>query len=198
MIRKSMTGLLVVVFIAATLLFTASCQKKVEVAPGPTEAELQAQREKDAAEKRAAEERARAEEARRAEQERLRREREEAARMARQAMEAMESEKIYFDYDSSELKPESQDILTKKAAWLKANGEYKIKIEGNCDERGSTEYNLALGGRRAEAAAKFLSALGISSDRVTTVSYGEEKPAVTGSNESAWAKNRRDEFVLIK
>ena len=108
----------------------------------------------------------------------MRAEEEARQRAAEEAMAAVESEKIYFDYDSSELKSDAQDILTKKATWLKANGDYKLKIEGNCDERGSTEYNLALGARRAEAAAKFLNALGISSDRITTVSYGEEKPAV--------------------
>ena len=189
MIKKSMTGLLIVGFITASLLFT-SCQKPVEVAPGPTAEEIAAQRqaEEDAARKAAeaaALERKRAEEAR-------------LAREAREAMAAMESQKIYFDYDSSELKPDAQEVLTIKAAWLKANRSSKLKIEGHCDDRGSTEYNLALGSRRAEAAAKFLNALGISSDRITTVSYGEEKPAVDGKDESAWSQNRRDEFVLIQ
>ena len=96
------------------------------------------------------------------------------------------------------MKSNAQEILTRKADWLKANGNYKLKIEGNCDDRGSTEYNLALGGRRAEAAAKFLNALGIASSRITTISYGEEKPAVEGHNEAAWSKNRRDEFKLIQ
>jgi peptidoglycan-associated lipoprotein len=110
----------------------------------------------------------------------------------------MESEKIYFDYDRSELKPEARAVLTKKAAWLRENSGYSIKIEGHCDERGSTEYNLALGERRADAAAKFLSALGVSSSRISTVSMGEENPVDSRSNETAWAKNRRDEFILIK
>jgi len=200
MIKKSMTSLLIAGFITASLLFTSSCQKKVPVAEGPTQAEIDAQKkaEEEAARK-AAEERAAAEAAAakaRAEAEAAKAA--EAARMAQEAMAAMESEKIFFDYDSSELKSEAQDTLTKKAEWLKANRDYKLKIEGNCDERGSTEYNLALGARRAEAAAKFLNALGISSDRITTVSYGEEKPAVEGHDESAWAQNRRDEFVLIQ
>ncbi len=200
MIKKTMTGLLIVGFISASLLFTSACQKKVEVAPGPTQEEIDAQKKaEEEARLKAEEEARRAEEAARlAEQERIRAEQERAAREAREAMAAMESEKIYFDYDSSELKSEAQEILTKKAAWLKANRDYKLKIEGHCDERGSTEYNLALGARRAEAASKFLNALGISSDRITTVSYGEEKPAVEGRNEAAWSQNRRDEFVLIQ
>lgn len=111
---------------------------------------------------------------------------------------AFESEHIYFDFDKSELKPEARAILTKKAEWLRANPTFKIRIEGNCDERGTNEYNLALGERRADAAWKFINALGISGDRMTTVSYGEEKPAVQGHDEKAWSKNRRDEFKLIK
>ena len=111
---------------------------------------------------------------------------------------AFESESIYFDFDKSELKPDARAILTKKAEWLRANPNYKVRIEGNCDERGTNEYNLALGERRADAAWKFLNALGISGGRMVTVSYGEEKPAVQGHNESAWSKNRRDDFKLIK
>jgi len=109
-----------------------------------------------------------------------------------------ESEHIYFDFDRSELKPVARVILNKKAAWLKANPDLSIRIEGNCDERGTNEYNLALGERRANAAWKFLNALGISGDRMDTISYGEEKPAVMGHDENAWSKNRRDEFKIIK
>ena len=201
MIKKSMTGLLIVGFISASLLFTSACQKKVEVAPGPTDAEIQAQKDKEAAEAKAraeAEAKARADAEEAARLERMRQDEMRAQAEAKAAMEAMESEKIYFDWDSSELKSDAQDILTKKAAWLKANSSYSLEIDGNCDERGSTEYNLALGARRAEAAAKFLNALGIASDRIKTVSYGEERPAVTGHNEAAWSKNRRDEFKLIR
>jgi len=200
MIKKSMIGLFLVGFITACLLFTSACQKKVEVAPGPTAEELaEQQRIADEAKAKAdAEARARAEAEEKARLERIRLEEQRARDAAEAAKDAMTSERIYFDYDSSELKSESQEILTKKATWLKANRGYKLKIEGNCDDRGSTEYNLALGARRAEAAAKFLNALGVSSDRITTVSYGEEKPAVEGKNEAAWSKNRRDEFVLIQ
>ena len=199
MIRKSRASLLIVGFVAVLLLFTVSCQKKVPVGPTPEEIEQQkaaADAEKAKADAAAA---AKAEADAEAAAARAKAEAEaEAARERQQAMDAVTSEKVYFDYDSSELTPASQEILTKKAEWLKENGDYKLKIEGNCDERGSTEYNLALGARRAEAAAKFISALGVSSDRLTTVSYGEEKPIALGHNEAAWAQNRRDEFVLIK
>ena len=195
-----MAGLIIVGFMTASLLLTSSCQKKPPVPTGPTAEEIAAQKKAEDDARKAEEARKRAEEEARkaAEQARMRAEEEARQRAAKEAMAAVESEKIYFDYDSSELKSDAQDILSKKAAWLKANGDYKLKIEGNCDERGSTEYNLALGARRAEAAAKFLNALGISSDRITTVSYGEEKPAVEGHTEAAWAQNRRDEFILIQ
>lgn len=201
MIKKTMTGLFIVGFVSASLFLTSSCQKQPEVAPGPTPEELaEQQRLKDEAKAKADAEaaKAKADAEEKARLERMRLEKERAEQAARDAMASVESEKIYFDYDSSELKSEAQEILTKKAAWLKANSGYSLKIEGNCDERGSTEYNLALGARRAEAAEKFLNALGIASDRLTTVSYGEEKPAVTGHNESAWSQNRRDEFKLIQ
>lgn len=199
MIRKSMTGLLIIGFIAASLFLTSSCQKKMPVGPTPEEIAAQKAADEEAARKAQEEADKKAEEARlAAEQQRMQAEKDRAEQMAKELMDAVTSEKVYFDYDSSELTPDSQEILTSKADWLKAHRDYKLKIEGNCDERGSTEYNLALGSRRAEAAAKFLSALGISSDRLTTVSYGEEKPAVMGHNEAAWSKNRRDEFVLIK
>ena len=199
MIKKSMIGLFLVGFISASLLFTTACQKKVEPV-GPTPEEIAAEQARLKAEQDAAEAaRLKAEQDAKdaaAAAERRRMEAERAAAEAAKA--AVESEKVYFDYDSSELKSEAQEILTKKAIWLKANGDYKLKIEGNCDERGSTEYNMALGSRRAEAAAKFINALGISEDRLTTVSYGEDKPAVDGNDESAWSQNRRDEFVLIQ
>ena len=109
-----------------------------------------------------------------------------------------ESEPIYFDFDESDLKPAARAILTKKAAWLRVNLQYSVRIEGYCDERGTSEYNLALGERRADVAKRFLIALGISEKRLSTISFGEEKPADPRHTEEAWAKNRRDEFKLIK
>lgn len=101
---------------------------------------------------------------------------------------------IYFDFDSSALRADAREGLQANSAYLKSNGSVAVVIEGNTDERGSSEYNLALGKRRAEAAYKYLIDSGIPAARLSTVSFGEEKPAVEGHNELAWAKNRRDDF----
>ena len=106
------------------------------------------------------------------------------------------NEDIYFNFDRSDLKPEAQEILKGKAEWLRNNPRESVIIEGHCDERGTNEYNLALGDRRAQSAKNFLIDLGIAESRLTTISYGEERPADPGKNEEAWSKNRRDHFVL--
>jgi peptidoglycan-associated lipoprotein len=105
-------------------------------------------------------------------------------------------EDIYFDFDKSTLKPAAQDSLMKKAAWLRANSNATVTIEGHCDERGTSEYNLALGDRRADSTKAFLVDLGIAASRLTTVSYGEERPVCNQHNEECWAKNRRSHFVI--
>jgi len=102
---------------------------------------------------------------------------------------------IYFDFDSSDLRADAREGLQANASYLKSNSSVSVTIAGNCDERGSAEYNLALGKRRADAAYKYLADLGVASSRMTTISYGKERPAVEGHNELAWAKNRRDEFT---
>jgi peptidoglycan-associated lipoprotein len=101
---------------------------------------------------------------------------------------------IYFDFDKSDLRADAREGLQSNATYLKSNTSGQVTIEGNTDNRGTAEYNLALGKRRADAAYKYLVDLGVDSSRMTTVSYGEEKPAVEGNNELAWAKNRRDDF----
>jgi len=101
---------------------------------------------------------------------------------------------IYFDFDKSDLRADAREGLQSNATYLKGNSSVQVTIEGNTDERGSNEYNLALGKRRADAAYKYLVDLGVESSRMTTISYGEEHPAVEGHNELAWAKNRRDDF----
>ena len=104
-------------------------------------------------------------------------------------------ESVYFAFDKADLNPATRNVLSANAAKiLKSNA--KIKIEGNCDERGSAEYNLALGERRAKSAMKYLTTLGVPAKRLTTISYGNEHPAVAGHDEAAWAKNRRDDFVV--
>lgn len=105
---------------------------------------------------------------------------------------------IYFDYDRADLRPESQQSLAKAAQVISQHPNWRVRIEGNCDERGSTEYNLSLGEERANAAKQVLGQGGITGDRLQTISYGKEKPICTESTEDCWQKNRRDHFVLLK
>ncbi len=105
-------------------------------------------------------------------------------------------EAIYFDFDKYTIKPDGRDALKRNADWLQANPGKNVVVEGNCDERGTNEYNMALGQRRADAAAKYLIDLGVAKNRISTVSYGEEKPICTEHNEGCWSKNRRDDFIL--
>jgi peptidoglycan-associated lipoprotein len=104
-------------------------------------------------------------------------------------------DRIYFEYDSAVLTSEAKKILAENAKKLEENPELKIVIEGHCDERGTSEYNLALGEKRAESVRKYLVTYGISSNRISTISYGKEKPLVNGFGEEVWSKNRRAEFV---
>ena len=101
----------------------------------------------------------------------------------------------YFDYDKADIRPDARTALSKTADFLKANTRFKVTIEGHCDERGSTEYNLGLGDRRANAVKQYLVSLGVSADRLSTVSFGKEKPFCRESNEACWQQNRRGHFV---
>jgi len=105
-------------------------------------------------------------------------------------------DRVFFDYDKFEVKPAGKATLDKQAAWLKRYGQYKVVIEGHADERGTREYNLALGERRANSVKSYLVNQGIPAARVTTISYGKERPVALGSNEAAWAQNRRGVTVL--
>jgi peptidoglycan-associated lipoprotein len=105
-------------------------------------------------------------------------------------------DRVFFDYDKSDLKPEARRQIERWAAFMKTNANATITIEGHCDERGTREYNLALGERRANAAKNFLVSQGIEARRVATISYGKERPAVNGSNEAAWSQNRRGVAVV--
>ena len=108
-------------------------------------------------------------------------------------------ETAYFDFDKSDLRQDARDVLSKNAETiLKSLPGAKVQIEGHCDERGSAEYNLALGERRAKSAQKYLTTLSVKAENLSVISYGKEKPAVSGSDEAAWAKNRRAEFVVVK
>ena len=103
---------------------------------------------------------------------------------------------IYFDFDEYGLRPRAKQDLKHNAGLLSKRDDARVEIQGNCDDRGTEEYNLALGKKRAEAARRYLIDLGVNSSRITTISFGEENPVVRASNEAAWAKNRRDDFVL--
>ena len=100
-------------------------------------------------------------------------------------------DRVFFSYNSAELDSDAQHLLHEQAAWLKQNYDTSITIEGHCDERGTREYNLALGEQRAQAVKNWFILLGIDSSRLTTISYGKERPAVVGSNDGAWSQNRR-------
>ena len=172
--RKKMWISLALILVIPGLLFTASCAKKTV--------------KSDAA----MAEKAEAEKQRAIEEERLKGT--ESAVMA--AKKAFVNEDVYFEYNRYDLLPAAQEVLRTKAEWLQRNPQAPVYIEGHCDERGTNEYNLALGDRRAESAKSFLVDLGISSSRLTTISYGEERPIDFDQNEEAWAKNRRAHFVI--
>jgi peptidoglycan-associated lipoprotein len=167
------------------LIFSASCARKQVVSepePAPAvDADAEAKRLADEARARA-----------------LAQERLEAAKAQRgmDERERFQNEDVHFDYDKSNLLPEAQAILRDKAKWLMANPNVSVIIEGHCDERGTNEYNMALGDRRANGCKSFMVDLGIAAQRLTTISYGEEKPLVLGQDEAAWAKNRRGHFVI--
>jgi peptidoglycan-associated lipoprotein len=105
---------------------------------------------------------------------------------------------IHFDFDKYDIRPDAKPILEDIASWLLKNPPTKLSIEGHCDERGTNEYNLALGDRRAKSARDYLVALGIPSNRIEIISYGEEKPLCTEETEECWAKNRRSHFVILR
>ncbi len=156
-------------------------------------------------------ERARADSAAAAQAEADRLAREEAERVARQreadslaaigrtteAVRAMVGAMIHFDFDKSNIRPDDAGTLDQKVAILQANPDLRIRIGGHCDERGSDEYNLALGNRRAQAAKQYLVSHGIDGSRIETQSWGEERALVDGHDEGAWSQNRRDEFEII-
>jgi peptidoglycan-associated lipoprotein len=163
-------------------------QDSVDAANARREADARARAEADARAAREAAERAAREAAERAERERA-----AALTAARNAF-AMA---IYYDYDRSELKADARATLDAKLPLMRANPNVRIRIAGHTDERGSDAYNIALGQRRAAAAKRYLVDAGIAADRIETVSFGEDRPAAMGSNEAAWAQNRRSEFEII-
>lgn len=103
---------------------------------------------------------------------------------------------VYFDFDSYDIRADARDVLKANGGWLKANTAGQVEIEGHCDERGTTEYNMALGAKRAQSAKDYLVTLGVPADRLTTISYGQELPVCKEHSEDCWQKNRRARFVI--
>jgi peptidoglycan-associated lipoprotein len=166
--QKKLWMVVALLLVMPGLLFMVSCQKKVAAQAQPAPAPMAAPKPAPAP----------------------------APAPVSMAAPAFMTERIFFDFDKSALKMESQALLKKKGEWLKATANAKLTIEGNTDERGTAEYNMALGERRAQAAKKFLVDLGIDAKRITTISYGKERPIDPAHNEAAWAKNRNDGFVV--
>ncbi|MGB5991544.1 MAG: peptidoglycan-associated lipoprotein Pal [Desulfobacterales bacterium] len=183
--RKNLWLAVALVMILPAVFFTASCTKKiVQTDPAPT-----TQPEVSTAPDRSAEE---AEQARRLQEDRLRAE----AAASEAAGTAFVNENIHFAFDSSVLSDQARHILNSKADYLRTNSGVMVTVEGYCDERGTDAYNMALGERRAESVKNFLVDLGISHNRLNTISYGEERPMAMGRDEASWAKNRRAQFVI--
>jgi peptidoglycan-associated lipoprotein len=192
-------GILVAVFMAVVLAFTltsgCSAPKKATkedaakpgTKTGPSDEELAKQRADQEARDRALREQAlRDQEAR---------DRAERDRAAAEAASLKDLSRIYFDFDRAELSSEAREILGKVAGLLKASPKKSLSIEGNCDDRGTNEYNLALGQHRADSAARYLQTLGIAKQRIKTISYGEERPVCSEATEACWRKNRNATFV---
>ena len=191
--RTSVVALSVFLLLSLTALW--GCPKKAEVSSAPEE---QKQAE-PAPEPQKAEDTSKADEERKAAEaaEAAKRAEEEQAAKERSAREEGGLQPIHFDFDRSFVRDDAKPIMKANAEWLKANPKVKIRIEGNCDERGTIEYNQALGQRRAAAAKKYLTDLGIASKRISLISYGKEKPVCSDATEECWQKNRRDDVVAV-
>jgi len=210
-------SLIVLILILCFGIFIAGCPKKTVVKEEPSvrKAEEQAVAEREKAAKLEAEKAARERELARIREEEVKKAKEEEAKKAKEkefekslvakrepgitgeVFESKMLKDIHFDFDKYDIRSQDGEILKENASLLMKHPSVKIQIEGHCDERGTNEYNLALGERRANAAKKYLIALGLSADRISTISYGEERPADPGHNEEAWATNRRDHFVIL-
>jgi len=196
--RKQVIRNLVMVMMVAGLALTMSCAKK-NIA-GDSTATLKGNAAEFSAEeaaRRAAQEKARLMEERRLQEQALQEDEARQRNLQMSAREQFENQDVLFDYDSAVLSAGARQLLKVKAGWLEVNAGRNIVVQGHCDERGTTEYNLALGDQRAAAVKAFLMDLGISGDRITTISYGEEKPLDPGTGEAAWARNRRAHFVIL-
>jgi len=185
--RKKMWIVMALILVIPGLLLSVSCAKKA------VKKDASAMKTTDDAAEKARQ--AELERQRQLEEQKLEEERLKAERI-KKARDEFENTHVYFAYDSSVLDDMAQSALKSKADWLRENQASRVLIEGHCDERGTIEYNLALGDRRAESAKRFLMSLGIDGSRLATVSYGEERPLESGAGEASWAKNRRAQFDI--
>jgi peptidoglycan-associated lipoprotein len=197
----SKKGLVVLVLILCLGFLLTGCPKKTVLKEEPsTKKAEEAVAEREKAAKLAAEQEAariREEEAKKAKEFEKSLVAKKEVGIAGEVFESTLLKDIHFDFDKYDILPEDAQILKENADLLARYPRVKIQVEGHCDERGTNEYNLALGERRANAAKKYLVSLGISADRISSISYGEEKPLDTGHNEEAWARNRRGHFVIL-
>ncbi len=197
MSKKTFSILLVLSF---ALVLSFGCAKKdVSLPTDPQEVSAE-ERARLAEEERKKEMERQAMEERRLHEERMAREREldQEKKKAQDVIDDIIATRIHYDFDSYELKPQARAELQKIAEYMKKFKNLRLVIEGHCDERGTAEYNLALGERRSRAAYEFLILLGVESNRMQIISYGEERPLDPRSNETAWAQNRRAEFKVLQ
>ncbi len=204
MVRKNQSYLILIIILCFGLIMMG-CPKKTVVKEEPSvkksedSARLEAERERAAREAKEARERELAkmkEEGAKKEFERSLVAKKEPG-IEGEVFESKLLKDIHFDFDKYDIRSVDTEILKENAILLKKYPKVKIQIEGHCDERGTNEYNLALGERRANSTKKYLLSLGITADRISTISYGEEKPFDPGHNEEAWAKNRRAHFIIL-
>lgn len=196
-IRRIMVKGLAVIFLMAALTLVGACsrgQSRVDASGVTTRPAVQ----KSTAEEREeeAKRRAEAEAAGKADAEARSRTGllDRADQRVKEEIKAFETGPVYFEFDSSDIKAEYRPLLDRKAAWLKAHPEARVRIEGHCDDRGTAEYNLALGEKRAIRVMDYLVSLGVPPKKISTISYGEERPVALDQDEASWAKNRRAEF----
>ncbi|MCP4348449.1 MAG: peptidoglycan-associated lipoprotein Pal [Desulfobacterales bacterium] len=200
--KRKLGMIFVLFFVIPGLMFTASCAKKqilkpgTEIGSGTDDIQTQGSTQAERVRRNEVERQKVLEEKRRQEREQAR-EQQTRAESERQSFEvaAFKNEKVYFAYNRSALSYTAREILDRKAEWMRNHPNVSVVIEGHCDDRGTNEYNLALGEKRADTVKTYLMRIGIPGGRLTTVSYGEERPSVYGQDESSRAKNRRAEFV---
>lgn len=201
--RRQM-GRLTLVLGSFVLLTTAGCAKKQVVAPDDQAAQQQQQQAQQQAAKPTPADQQKQQQPVKEEpvQEQVVRQapapKEEQAPAIEQTTPETVLQTVYFDFDSFVLSPAARTTLAKNGEYLKKNAAIKVQLEGHTDERGADDYNLSLGEKRAKAAQSYLSTLGIQANRLSIISYGEEKPADQGHDEAAWARNRRVEFIIVK